>query len=159
MPMTVGMTMTIDELAEMAGTTSRNIRSFQTLGLIEPPELRGRTGLYGPTHLDRVRAVLRLQAQGFSLQSLVILFEAQDRGRSLDSVLGLHEGAVAAQTVEAAAVVPAVAAGEDGPEGDSAELYGFADLLARPSARRTAARSRPLLAVVPTTLWDRTEAS
>jgi DNA-binding transcriptional MerR regulator len=139
------MAMTIDQLAELAGTTSRNIRSFQTMGLIEPPELQGRTGLYGPTHLDRVRAVLRLQAEGFSLQSLVVLFDAHDRGRSLTSVLGLNGAAHAP--------------GDDGTDADSAELYGFSDLLARGPARRTAARGRPLLAVVPTTLWDRTEAS
>ena len=42
--------MTIDELAAAAGTTTRRIRSLQTLGLLPHPELRGRTGLYGAAH-------------------------------------------------------------------------------------------------------------
>ncbi len=67
-------TLTIDELAAAAGTTTRRIRSFQTLGLLPHPALRGRTGLYGADHLDRLQVILRLQAEGFSLESLGVLF-------------------------------------------------------------------------------------
>ena len=37
--------LSIDELAAATGTTTRSIRSFQTLGLLDHPDLRGRTGL------------------------------------------------------------------------------------------------------------------
>ena len=57
--------MTIDQLAAATGTTSRRIRSFQTLGLLPRPELRGRTGVYGDDHIVRVSAILRLQDRGF----------------------------------------------------------------------------------------------
>ena len=129
-----------------AGTTTRRIRSFQTLGLLPHPELRGRTGLYGAPHRDRLAAILGLQRAGFSLASLRILFEALDAGRSLAAVLGLPESPARASR-------SSDPAGEPGT--DTAELYGFAQL--QPSAGRR--RGRPLLSVVPTTVWDESEAS
>jgi DNA-binding transcriptional MerR regulator len=134
-------TSTIDDLAAATGTTTRRIRSLQTLGLLPHPALRGRTGLYDATHRSQLEAVLRLQQQGFSLESLVVLFEARRSGRSLASVLG-----VAASTR---------ISGKDTDSGtDSAELYGFAEL--QPSSPR---RGRSLLSVVPTTMWDESQAS
>jgi DNA-binding transcriptional MerR regulator len=139
-----GPDLTIDELAAASGTTTRRIRSLQTLGLLPHPQLQGRTGLYGPVHLQRLAAILRLQDRGFSLESLGVLFAALDAGRSLADVLGV-EGATFK--------------GDGATEGeaDTAELYGFADLQP-PSAARSRAR-RPLLSLVPTTMWDESEAS
>ena len=79
----------LDELARLAGTTGRNVRAFQTLGLLPRPRLAGRTGVYGQAHLERLRAVLRLQEEGFSLRSLAVLFGALDEGRTLGQVLGV----------------------------------------------------------------------
>ncbi len=123
--------LTIDQLAAATGTTTRRLRALQTLGLLPHPELRGRTGLYGPAHRTRVEAVLRLQEQGFSLESLRVLFGALDEGRSLAAVLGVDRP-------------------PRGP-GD-AELYGFPDL-------RPAWASHPLLSLVPTTVWNEDAAS
>ena len=122
------------------GTTTRRIRSLQTLGLLPHPVLRGRTGLYGVVHRDRLDAILRLQDKGFSLESLVVLFDALGAGQSLAAVLG------AAGTARAAA--------HSTGGTDSAELYGFAEL-----QRAAAPRGRPLLSVVPTTVWDENQAS
>jgi DNA-binding transcriptional MerR regulator len=130
--------LTIDELAAANGTTTRRVRSLQTLGLLPHPELRGRTGLYGAAHRERLRAILRLQDRGFSLESLGVLFAALDAGRSLADVLGVIEP------------TPARGGGST-DETDTAALYGFADL-------ETLAR-RPLLSLVPTTMWDESEAS
>ena len=136
------MELTIDELAAATATTSRRIRSFQTLGLLSRPSLRGRTGVYGPDHLERLSAILRLQAEGFSLESLGHLFGALDAGLSLAAALGLPEAAAAGpRPVDA--------------DADAAELYGFAEL--QPTRRRGV--RRPLLALVPTTMWDESEAS
>jgi DNA-binding transcriptional MerR regulator len=134
--------LTIDGLAAAAGTTTRRIRSLQTLGLLPHPVLRGRTGLYDVEHRDRLRAIMRLQEQGFSLESLGLLFDALDAGRSLASVLGIAE--------------PTVSAREADSETDSAELYGFAEL--QPT-NLGASRGPALLSVVPTTVWDESEAS
>jgi DNA-binding transcriptional MerR regulator len=135
-------TLTIDALAAAAGTTTRRIRSLQTLGLLPHPVLRGRTGLYGAAHRDRLEAILRLQGKGFSLESLVVLFDALGTGQSLAFVLGAAEAASAAGH-----------AAEGGT--DSAELYGFGEL----QRAGAAARGRPLLSVVPTTVWDEHRAS
>ena len=81
--------LTIDQLAAATGTTSRRIRSYQTLGLLPHPELRGRTGVYGADHVERVSAILRLQGRGFSLESLAELFAGLEAGRSLADVLGV----------------------------------------------------------------------
>ncbi len=134
--------LTIDGLAAATGTTTRRIRSLQTLGLLPHPTLQGRTGLYGAGHRARLVAILRLQEQGFSLESLNLLFDALTAGRSLAAVLGLTE--------------PAVAADSEESETDSAELYGFAELQ---PANYVTPRSQALLSVVPTTLWDESEAS
>ena len=136
-------TLTIDELAASAGTTTRRVRSFQTLGLLPHPVLQGRTGRYGAIHRDRLEAILRLQDKGFSLQSLVVLFDALGAGQSLAGVLGADGPAGAASR------------GADGGT-DSAELYGFAELQRAGVLPR---RGRPLLSVVPTTVWDENQAS
>jgi len=81
--------LTVDQLARLAGTTTRNVRAFQTLGLLPRPTLDGRTGFYGRDHLDRLRAILRLQRAGFSLGALTVLFEAWERGLTLEQVLGV----------------------------------------------------------------------
>ena len=134
--------LTIDELASVAGTTTRRIRSLQTLGLLPHPELRGRTGLYGPRHRARLLAIQRLQDRGFSLESQGVLFRALEAGRSLAEVLGVTEPA---------------APGDPGTA-DTAELYGFAELQPAASAPRRGP-GRPFLSVVPTTVWDESEAS
>jgi DNA-binding transcriptional MerR regulator len=138
-----GPDLTIDELAAASGTTTRRIRSLQTLGLLPHPELRGRTGLYGRAHRDRLDAVVRLQEQGFSLESLGVLFAALDEGRSLADVLGVDAPTRAGN-------------GPTAGETDTAELYGFAQLQPAGVAR---SRARPLLWIVPTTMWDLSEAS
>ena len=134
--------LTIEDLAFASGTTTRSIRSFQTLGLLDHPDLRGRTGIYRPRHLDRIRSILALQSQGFSMQSLAVLFDAHERGASLQSVLGLEERE---------------RTGHSDPAGDNdeAERYGFGEL----QRNRVRRRGRPLLAIVPTTLWNETAAS
>jgi DNA-binding transcriptional MerR regulator len=62
--------LTIDELARRSGMTVRNVRAHQSRGLLPPPEIRGRTGYYGPEHLARLEMIKDLQAEGFSLGSI-----------------------------------------------------------------------------------------
>jgi DNA-binding transcriptional MerR regulator len=85
---------TIDELARRAGTTTRNVRSLQTSGVLVHPAILGRTAHYGQAHLARLQAVLRLQGSGFSLASIRALFEAACEGRTLEDVLGFHPAPV-----------------------------------------------------------------
>ena len=59
--------LTIDQLAQRTGMTVRNIRAHQSRGLLDPPEVRGRTGYYGRAHVERLELIRRLQADGYSL--------------------------------------------------------------------------------------------
>jgi DNA-binding transcriptional MerR regulator len=70
-PMTaVQELLTIDELAARSGVTVRNIRFYATRGLLPPPQLRGRTGLYGPAHLSRLELISELSGIGFTLSAI-----------------------------------------------------------------------------------------
>src|SRR3954447_5790804 len=71
-----GASMTIDELARATGMTVRNIRAHQSRGLVPPPEVRGRTGYYGPQHVARIELIRELQGEGFNLSSIGRLVES-----------------------------------------------------------------------------------
>ena len=62
--------LTIDQLAQRSGITVRTIRFYAGRGLLPPPRLRGRTGLYGPDHLARLELVGELSALGFTLAAI-----------------------------------------------------------------------------------------
>ncbi len=85
--------MRIEAAAAATGLTTRNIRAYQSLGLLPAPILEGRVGRYDAAHLERLRAVVRLGAQGFSLAGIKALFDAYDRGESLGTILGLAPAA------------------------------------------------------------------
>jgi DNA-binding transcriptional MerR regulator len=70
-----GEQLTIDELARRIGMTVRNIRAHQSRGLLPAPEVRGRTGYYGPDHVARLELIQELQADGFNLDLIRRLLE------------------------------------------------------------------------------------
>jgi DNA-binding transcriptional MerR regulator len=84
-------TMTIDQLSREAGVTTRNIRAYQTRGLLPSPQMSGRVGFYDERHLARLRYIASLQERGFSLAAIHALLEAWDEGRGLNEVLGFEE--------------------------------------------------------------------
>jgi DNA-binding transcriptional MerR regulator len=67
--------MTIDELAQRTRLTVRNIRAYQSRGLVPPPELRGRTGYYSEDHVARIELIRELQSEGFNLEAIRRLIE------------------------------------------------------------------------------------
>lgn len=77
---------TVDELAAAAGVTVRTVRFYATKGLLPPPLLRGRTGLYDGTHLARLKLVRDLQAKGFTLQAVERFLERVPADASPDDV-------------------------------------------------------------------------
>jgi DNA-binding transcriptional MerR regulator len=77
--------LTIDELARRTGMTVRNIRAHQSRGLLPPPDVRGRTGYYGPQHVARIELIRELQADGFKLEAISRLLESA--GGSSEEVL------------------------------------------------------------------------
>jgi DNA-binding transcriptional MerR regulator len=75
--------LTIDGLAQRTGMTVRNLRAHQSRGLLPPPDVRGRTGYYGPEHIARVELIKELQADGFNLEAIRRLIEGA-RGSTAD---------------------------------------------------------------------------
>jgi DNA-binding transcriptional MerR regulator len=67
---TTGDLLTIDELALAVGLTVRTTRYYASLGLIPPPERRGRVGYYGPQHRARLELIRELQSHGYALTAI-----------------------------------------------------------------------------------------
>lgn len=81
---------TIDELARAANTTVRNIRAYQDKGLLPPPALRGRKGIYGGLHLSRLRVISNLLDRGYTLSSIKDLLKGLEQGIGLHEILGIE---------------------------------------------------------------------
>ncbi len=62
--------LTIAELAARTGISVRTIRFYAGMGLIPPPEVRGRLGLYDEHHVARLELVRDLQGLGFTLAAI-----------------------------------------------------------------------------------------
>src|SRR5581483_8818908 len=62
--------LTIDQLAARTGISVRTIRFYAGKGLLPPPKLRGRLGLYGPDHLARLELISELTGLGFTLAAI-----------------------------------------------------------------------------------------
>ena len=58
----------------------RNIRNHQSRGLLPPPEVRARTGYYGPEHVARLRLIQQMQAEGFNLGAIQRLIGEEGPG-------------------------------------------------------------------------------
>jgi DNA-binding transcriptional MerR regulator len=98
--------LTIDELAAQVGMTVRNVRAHQSRGLLPPPEIRGRTGYYGPEHVVRLELVKDLQAEGFNLEAIKRIVE-RTPGSSSAAVLDFTRALAQPFTDEPAETVDA----------------------------------------------------
>lgn len=81
--------LTIEQLAAAAELPARTIREYQTMGLVPPPERRGRVGVYRRAHLERLRLIARLQARGYSLAGIGDLVRSWHAGDDLTDILGV----------------------------------------------------------------------
>jgi DNA-binding transcriptional MerR regulator len=79
--------LSLDELSAAAGMTARNVRAYQTKGLIPPPSRRGRRSVYGTEHLQRLQAIERARQRGASL-TLIATHLAEGRALDDDTVIG-----------------------------------------------------------------------
>ncbi len=82
--------MRIDELARQARTTTRNVRSYTTRGLMPAPQMKGRVAYYGEAHLARLRLIARLADRGFSLAAISEVVRAWEQKIDLKDLLGLE---------------------------------------------------------------------
>jgi DNA-binding transcriptional MerR regulator len=91
-PSAAGEPLTIDDLARKVELPVRTIREYHTMRLLPPPERRGRVGLYGPGHVQRLRLIARLQRRGYSLAGIRDLLGAWESGTDLTTLLGVDQG-------------------------------------------------------------------
>jgi DNA-binding transcriptional MerR regulator len=86
--MTNGEGLTLAQLADAVGMTARNVRAYQTRGLLQPPRRVGRNSVYGDEHVRRLLQVQQARARGASLALLRTLIRD---GRDLEGVwVGPH---------------------------------------------------------------------
>jgi DNA-binding transcriptional MerR regulator len=84
----------IDDLARLAGTTTRNIRVYRDRGLLHPPLRVGRIALFNDTHLTRLRLISSMLDRGYNIAHVHEMLSAWEQGKDLGDVLGL-ESAIA----------------------------------------------------------------
>ena len=87
--------LTIDDLARRVQLPVRTIREYHTMRLLPPPERRGRLGLYGDRHVQRLQLITRLQRRGYSLAGIRDLLGAWESGTDLTTLLGADDSPAA----------------------------------------------------------------
>ncbi|HVQ98423.1 MAG TPA: MerR family transcriptional regulator, partial [Mycobacterium sp.] len=90
----------IDELARLAGTTTRNIRVYRDRGLLPPPLRVGRIALFNDTHLARLRLITSMLDRGYTIAHVREMLSAWEEGKNLGDVLGLETAIVGTWTTE-----------------------------------------------------------
>jgi DNA-binding transcriptional MerR regulator len=96
-------TMRIDEVARQTGLSTRNIRAYHERGLLPAPELRARTGFYGPQHIARIELIQRLRGEGLKLDGIKRLFDTSHSDTA--DLLRVQRAAKAIDQVEEPEVV------------------------------------------------------
>ncbi len=97
--------LTVEQLAYETGMSVRNIRNHQSRGLLPPPEVRARVGYYGQQHVERLRLIQQMQAEGFKLSAIQRI--VGDQGDAVDRFLGLRRAITTPFDTEAPEVLTA----------------------------------------------------
>jgi len=84
--------LTIDELAQASNVSSRTIRYYTHEGLLPPPALKGRLGLYSNEHIKKLELIKKLQKETYLPLSIIreIVTEPK-RAELLDRNIQLKE--------------------------------------------------------------------
>tara|TARA_R110002167_G_scaffold106552_3_gene273153 strand:+ start:4248 stop:5078 length:831 start_codon:yes stop_codon:yes gene_type:complete len=96
----------VEQLAIAANTTVRNIRAYQDRGVLPPPALQGRKGIYNNQHLSRLRLIANLLDRGYTLSSIRELLAALEEGVGLSEILGIETAVNSPWTNEAPITMP-----------------------------------------------------
>lgn len=129
--------LTIDQLAHETGVSSRNIRYYQTRGLLPAPTVRGRMGYYDDRHVDRLRLINELSSEGLNLQAIGWLLAGTGAVDS-DDLRGLKRAVLDGWVSDEPRTLPwaAIAAGfgVDSPDDPIIERAVALELIAPPAA-------------------------
>jgi len=74
----------IGEMAERLSTSIRTIRYYEEEGLLKPQRSAGGTRFYTQRHISRLRAILHLVENGFSIESIRLLGSIRDSCKTGD---------------------------------------------------------------------------
>ncbi|BBY04768.1 MerR family transcriptional regulator [Mycobacterium noviomagense] len=96
----------IEELARLAGTTTRNIRVYRDRGLLHPPLRVGRIALFNDTHLTRLRLITSMLDRGYNIAHVREMLNAWEEGKDLADVLGLESAIVGTWATEKPETMP-----------------------------------------------------
>ncbi|MCV7309785.1 MerR family transcriptional regulator [Mycobacterium paraffinicum] len=96
----------IDDLARLAGTTTRNIRVYRDRGLLPPPLRVGRIALFNDTHLTRLRLITSMLDRGYNIAHVREMLSAWEQGKNLGDVLGLETAIAGPWTTEKPETMP-----------------------------------------------------
>jgi DNA-binding transcriptional MerR regulator len=78
-----------EELARLAGITTRTLRFYRERRLLAPPRREGRIAWYDDRHLARLRTIAALLERGHTLTGIAELAEAFEHGRGVGELLGV----------------------------------------------------------------------
>lgn len=87
-----GTELSLDEIAEHSGVSTRSIRYYQSQGLLEKPRRDGRDARYNAQHIERLTLIAEMQERGLKLEAIrSLLGRDGNRHRSVTDWLGLDE--------------------------------------------------------------------
>lgn len=75
--------LSIGQIATMAGINASTLRYYESVGLLPPPERRNGQRRYDEGLLDRIHFIKVAQQTGFSIQEITLLLEGFESGNSL----------------------------------------------------------------------------
>lgn len=96
----------IDDLARLAGTTTRNVRVYRDRDLLPPPRRVGRIALYNDTHLTRLRLITSMLDRGYTIAHVKEMIGAWEQGKDLGDILGLESAIAGSWTTERPETMP-----------------------------------------------------
>ncbi|MDD7814861.1 MerR family transcriptional regulator [Mycolicibacter sinensis] len=96
----------IDDLARMAGTTTRNVRVYRDRDLLPPPRRVGRVALFNDTHLTRLRLITSMLDRGYTIAHVKEMIGAWEQGKDLGDILGLESAVAGTWTTERPHTMP-----------------------------------------------------
>ncbi|MGV9673049.1 MULTISPECIES: MerR family transcriptional regulator [unclassified Gordonia (in: high G+C Gram-positive bacteria)] len=79
----------VDELAQITGTTTRNIRAYRERGLLPAPRKVGRVTFYSDDHVERLELINSMLGRGYSIAHIDELLTAWRDGKQLNDILGV----------------------------------------------------------------------
>ncbi len=77
----------VEELAACVGVRVDTVRFYQGRGLLPAPRREGRVAFYQEAHVERLRRVRELLADGFTLAQIGRIFDAAEASEQSDSLL------------------------------------------------------------------------